>query len=245
MTLIAAQPAGGALCVLGAGKCDDVDLPRLARQFATIHLVDLDGEVMERACARQPRHVRDALVLHGGIDLSGLLERLDDWGDAFPDDHSLHEAVYRATRSVADALGGPFQVTLSTCVLSQLVVPFRLAWAAAENTWSRLNAAITAVHVGVLTRITAAGGAACLVFDVLSSDEAPGLPALQHLSPAELHAAARSGDMVLQPDPAQLLAEIGNLGISAPGAGPRLSEPWLWDTGSALHLVYALSFRRA
>src|SRR5688572_31213165 len=73
MALIPQQPAGGSLCVLGAGKCDDLDLPRLADRFAAIHLVDIDGEAMERARDRQPARVRDAIVLHGDIDVSGLL----------------------------------------------------------------------------------------------------------------------------------------------------------------------------
>jgi len=248
MTLVASHAEGGALCVLGAGNCDDLDLPRLARQFATIHLADLDGEAMERARARQPPAVRDALVLHGGVDLSGLLDRLDDWGDAFPDDYALHEAVYRATCAVAEALGGPFQATLSTCALSQLAVPFRMAWAAPESTWSKLNAAITAIHVGVLARITASRGAAWLVFDALSSAEAPGLLALRDRPAAELRTAvtagARSGAMVLQPEPTELLDQICNLGISAPERCPSLTEPWLWDTGTALHLVYALGFQK-
>src|SRR6187399_585339 len=47
MALIPEQPAGGTLCVLGAGRCDDLDLPRLARRFTRIHLVDLDGKAME------------------------------------------------------------------------------------------------------------------------------------------------------------------------------------------------------
>jgi len=248
MTLIPPQPAGGALCVLGAGKCDDLDLPRLARQFSRVHLVDIDEEALERARARQPPSVRDALVLHGGVDLSGLLEHLDDWGDAFPDDHSLPEAVYRATRAVTAALGGPFAVALSTCVLSQLVVPFRTAWAAPESTWRKLNAALTAIHVGVLARVTARGGAVRLVFDVLSSAEAPRLLELRNSSPAELRAAvdagARKGDVLLQPDPTQLLSQIRSLELSAPGVGLILTEPWLWDTGTALHLVYALAFQR-
>lgn len=248
MTLIPQETARGTLCVLGAGKCDDLDLPRLARRFAEIHLVDIDGEAMQRARDRQPRAVRDAIVLHGAVDLSGLLERLDEWGEAFPNDDALHEAVYSASLRVAAAIGGPFEVTLSTCVLSQLMVPFQTAWAASQSTWSKLEAAITAVHVGVLARITAARGAASLVIDVLSSNEVPGLTALRGRSTEELQASveasAKSGALALHPDPAALLLQIANSGVAAPDPRPSLTSPWLWDTGAALHLVYALNFRR-
>jgi hypothetical protein len=248
MALMAAEPSGGTLCVLGAGRCDDLDLPRLARTFAAIHLVDLDSEAMERARDRQPERVRDAIVLHGGVDLSGLLTRLDEWGDAFPDDHTLHQAVFSAAHAVVNTLGGPFDVTFSTCVLSQLLVPFQNAWTASEETWNKLVAATTAAHIGILVHATASRGAASLVFDVLSSDEVPGLRTLRDHPSEELQAAidagSRSGAMVLQPDPRIMLAQIEQSGVAAPEPRPRLTGPWLWDIRTALQLVYALSFRR-
>jgi hypothetical protein len=247
MASIPAEPAGGTLCVLGAGKCDDLDLPRLAHRFTAIHLVDLDGEALEGARDRQPTNVRDAIVLHGGVDLSGLLGRLDEWGEAFPDDDALHEAVFGAPAAVVDRLGGPFDVTLSTCVLSQLVLPFQNAWAMSEDTWAKLTAAAVAVHVGVLTRATASRGAASLVFDVLSCGSTSELGAFRDRPSEELAVKVedqvRSGAVALQPDPTTLLSLIGNSGIAAP-PGPSLSGPWLWDIGPTLQLVYALGFRR-
>jgi hypothetical protein len=248
MALMPAEPAGGTLCVLGAGKCDDLDLPRLAERFSEIHLVDLDGEAMERARDRQPARVRDAIVLHPNVDLSGLLTRLDEWGDAFPDDQTLHQVVFGAAHTVVDALGGPFGVTFSTCVMSQLMVPFQNAWTTSGETWSKLFAATAAVHVGILAHATAPRGDACLVFDVLSSDNAPALTALRGRPAEEIQAAvdagARSGAMRLEPDPRDMFAQIRHSGVAAPEPFPRLTGPWLWDTSSALQLVYAISFRR-
>ena len=40
--------AGGKLCLLGAGHCNDVDLERLAATFAEIHLVDIDAQGARR-----------------------------------------------------------------------------------------------------------------------------------------------------------------------------------------------------
>lgn len=248
MALIPAEPAGGTLCVFGAGKCEDLDLPRLAHRFTSVHLVDLDGEAIERARDRQPSSVRDVIVLHGGVDLSGLLGRLDAWGDAFPDDEALHEAVFGAPAAVVDALGGPFDVTLSTCVLSQMVIPFQKAWAASDDTWARLTAATTAVHVGSLARATAPDGAVSLVLDVLSCDGASELSAFRDRPSEELEACvesqARAGAVVLEPDPSTLLSLIADSGLAAP-PGPHRTGPWLWDIGQTLQLVYAIGFRRS
>lgn len=242
------QPGGGSLCVLGAGKCDDLDLPRLAQKFATLHLVDLDLEAMERARDRQPAKVRDAIVLHGGVDLSGLLPRLDEWGDAFPDDRSLPDAVFNATHAVVGELGGPFDVTLSTCVLSQLILPFQNAWVAPAETWSKLVAVIAAIHIGILSRATAPGGAAVLVFDVLSSSDLSELTGFGDRSSAELQAAldaaSQSGAITLQPDPGALLAQIRDSGVAALQPAPDLTGPWLWDIGTTVQVVYGLCFRR-
>lgn len=248
MALIPSDRAGGKLCVLGAGKCDDLDLPGLADRFAEIHLVDLDGEAMARARDRQPARVRDLIVPHADVDLSGLLSKVDEWAENFPDDRSLHQTVFSAAHALVAGLGGPFDVTLSTCVLSQLLLPFQDTWAASEETWSKLDAVAMAVHLGTLAHATVSRGTACLVFDVLSSDAAPALKALRDQSSEQLLAAvnagARAGDIVAHPDPQSMLAQIRHSGVAAQEPGPELSGPWLWDTGLALQLVYAITFRR-
>ena len=232
--------------MFGAGKCDDLDLPQLTERFARVHLVDLDGEAMERARDRQPARVREAIVLHGDVDLSGLLAHLDEWGEAFPDDGTLAQTVFGAVHDIVGALGGPFDVTLSTCVMSQLMGPFQTAWTASEEIWGKLVAATSAAHLAVLAHSTAAGGDSILVFDVLSSDEAPELTELHDRSSEELQRAIdsrlQSGAIALQPDPGTLVAQITGSGLAAMLRDPRLTGPWLWDTGAAMQLVYALAF---
>ena len=173
---------------------------------------------------------------------------MDEWAEAFPDDRTLHQTVFSAAHAVVASLGGPFDVTLSTCVLSQLLLPFQDTWAASEETWGKLDAAAMAVHLGTLAHATVSRGAAYLVFDVLSSDAAPGLTALRDHSREQLQAAVNesvhSGDVVPHPDPENMLAQIRHSGVAARDPAPELSGPWLWDTGLALQLVYAIAFRR-
>jgi hypothetical protein len=244
--LVAAASRGGDLCVLGAGNGSDLDLPALAERAAQIHLVDLDGEALGRCRDGAPAALRDRLVLHAGVDLSGFTDRLDEWGDSFPAEADLGRAAQPAIHGILRQLGRTFDVVASTCAMSQLAVPYHRAWVLPVSAWTSLHAAITAVHLATIAGATAPGGTGLLIFDVLSSKSAPELRALEGQGPGNLAAFveghARQGGR-LDPDPQGLLARLATLGrlVSA----PSLSEPWLWNIGAETQLVYGLSFRRA
>src|SRR5689334_7106586 len=53
---------GARVAVVGAGNGDDVPLARLAARAGEVHLVDLDGDAVRAAVARQPRRVRARLT---------------------------------------------------------------------------------------------------------------------------------------------------------------------------------------
>ena len=217
MDLVGEGGAERRLLVLGVGNASDLDLPLLTERFREVHLVDLDGAALERAKARQPEPVQARLVLHPDVDLSGLLERLDDWGDAFPEPRLLGATAVAAARALVARLGS-FDVVLSTCVLSQLGLPFRRNWVAPASTWANLSAALNAVHLATLAGCTARRGV--LVFDV------------------------QEHDGVATPDPEQVLAQLRSPGLAALVASPRLSAPWQWQLGSSLQTVYAIEFVR-
>lgn len=245
MGLVTSVQGARNICVFGAGNCADVDLELLSATFQRVHLVDLDGDALERARDRQSSSVRERIVNHPDVDLSGLLERLDTWGESFPPDAELGPAAVAAARRLVAGLGQQFDVTLSSCVLSQLVIPFQFAWVMPEIAWSKLEAVTTAVHLTTLSGSTAAGGSGFLAFDVASSDAAPELLQLTESSPEALQAfverEVEAGSLELHPDPTHLLAQVA----ASPSlmSAPQLTLPWLWNIRSAHQLVYCLSFR--
>ena len=247
-TPAAAEPAGE-IVIFGAGNGSDLDLPRLLETFREIHLVDLDGEAVERARQELPAAQRARVIPRAPVDLSGFMSHLDEWGESLPDDATLGRTAFAAARAIVAALGRDFDVALSTGALSQLIVPFHRAWISSQASWERLDAAIVAVHLATLVLSTRAGGRGVLAFDVLSSKDAPALLALAGRSSSELQAAIdaqalAAGNITLHPQPMTLLSQLQFPGMASMVQEPQLTSPWLWDLGDALQLVYALHFRR-
>lgn len=244
--LVGAASRGGDVGVLGAGNGSDLDLPALAERFATLHLVDLDGEALERCRAGAPPALRPRLVLHPDVDLSGFTEHLDDWGEAFPTEAELGRAAQPAIHGILRRLGRTFDVVVSTCALSQLAAPYHRAWILPASDWANLHAAVTAVHLATLVGATKPGGSGILIFDVLSSRSIPALRDLDGAQPEAVAAFAErhtSGGGRMDPEPAGLLARLAGLGRLA--RAPRLTAPWLWNIGAETQLVYGLVFSRS
>ncbi len=248
MNLLTELPAGGRVCIFGAGNCNDIDLEQLAHAQREIHLVDLDGEALERSRERQSSAVRDKLRLHPDVDLSGLLQHLDDWGDRFPDRAELGKSAVLAAQRVLTQLGARFSAVISTCVLSQLGGPFRRTWVTSRSNWADLLSALQAVHLASVAGSLEPGGRALLVFDTSSSKDAPALAAQTELSARELAAFAEAehsrGRLAFEPAPENVVALLKSPGLAALASEPEVGLPWLWDLGDALQLVYSVGFRK-
>ena len=236
----------GTLVVFGAGNCSDIDLERLTATFGAVHLVDLDPEALERARERQSENARDRIVTHGNIDLSGFLARIDDWGERLPPPAELGPLAVQASKGILQRLGERFDVSLSSCVLSQLVHPFRRSLVLSGAEWVQLEAAFTGLHLTTLAGATRSGGHGLVVFDVLSSAEAPELETVQNADSNDLQMfVMREIDRDrLRPDPWNLARQLAARGPMNLFASPRLTPPWLWDIRTGLQLVYALAFDR-
>jgi hypothetical protein len=226
------------LAVLGAGNCNDIDLPRLAEAFGEIHLVDMDGTALARAVARQPDDVRPRLHRHA-VDLSGLpARRLGRWRRVPPAATEIEAAAGAALDSILTKLGGPFDVVASTCVLTQMAFALREALGERHPALEAARFALMRTHLSTLVGLTAPGGVALFASDVVSSttyalDEAAGR------APTDLlRDVVASGAAYFAANPelvAGLLAEVGT---------PELLEPWLWTGPLArTYLVYALRVR--
>jgi hypothetical protein len=248
MSLVAELPQGDTLCVFAAGNADELDLERLATDFREVHLVDLDGEALVRVRDLQSTGLRSKIVLHEGVDASGVLEHLDAWGDCFPERAELSRVATEAAQSIVHGLGVTFPAVISACALNRFALPFQRAWLASRNHWAALLSTMRAIHLATLAGAARSGGRCLLALDVASSRDMPALAEQRNRAADELsefvHEALDAGALHLRPDPGTLIAQLASPGMRALVSEPRLSEPWLRHREAETELVYGLIFDR-
>ncbi|HTV20162.1 MAG TPA: hypothetical protein VMG12_15870 [Polyangiaceae bacterium] len=239
---------GPRLCVLGAGNCGDLDLERLATRYRSIHLVDIDAEALERARQRQSAATRAALVSVAPLDLSGLLEPLERWKNMqmTPDEMLAHPG--RSAANIADSIGGPFDVVVSACVLSQMHLSVRHGLGDSHPLFQAAGYTLNLTHLHTLARLAAPGrGVALLVSDVATEQMAPleragALRDLRGLLEHQLSAGAVFD--AVRPDTLVAIA-CDDPGLVREFGLSNIVDAWVWKNGPRRSfLVYALELPR-
>ncbi len=245
VTDLALRAEGGPAAVLGAGNCNDVDLPTLASRFQEVHLVDLDGEALRGATLREPEEVRAKLVPHGGVDLSGLLDLLAGWDHAPPSPAEIDAAVGRrraGSRSGRRARSLPLELPAHADDPVD-----RGSARGAAPTRRRSRARPPDGSPPAVARSLRRDGLGVIVSDMVSSDTVPGL----HATPpgalrARMEALVRGKNFFTGANPYVLAAALTTQPDLAPLVRDvALVEPWLWQIAERRsYLVFAVAFRR-
>ena len=270
--LLRKNPRGARLCVLGAGNCNDLDLPELAGHFGEIHLVDLDATATRNAT--RPLGLAN-LIVHAPLDITGIAAILSTWGMPRPTDAAITHAIQLAepgeaafmdgglvsecrkprqdTSATNDSmtpftlrdLAGTFDVVLSPCVLSQLLVSAREALGHQHPRYPQLRRAIQLGHARLITRLLRPGGRGVMLVDAVSSERAERLAQLG--SGEERQALAEWIEQGLHfpgLEPATIARVVSE---AAPGAAVELDtdRPWVWRLGERkAFVVYACQWTR-
>jgi hypothetical protein len=177
--LVSSAPS---LCVLGAGNCNDLDLRQLATSFANMHLVDLDGESLDRGVARQQLDSAVGIHVHGGVDLTGLIGLMDRWkslGSA--PEQQVRQFLQQPASSVPASLAGltgTMDVVASACVLSQLVDSVASVLGQTHPCFLDMVFLLRREHLRLMLDLLRDSGQGVLITDFVSSDRARLLRAL-------------------------------------------------------------------
>jgi hypothetical protein len=247
------------ICLLGAGNCNDLELPQLLDTFSEVHLVDLDGEALRAGVKRQFDSTPAAknstrLILHPEFDVTGIAEALSHWRDESPtaisrpstsdDVEPLFQAI-RSTRWPAE-WQATFSRAASLCLLSQLFEPFTLALGENHPRWLDLITEVRRQHLRMLIELVRPGGMAVLISDIVSSDT---FPPLGQIPSDQLPGVIK--DLIqqqnfftgLNPFVIQSLFQTDHE-LAAQVSRVRLVKPWLWHLGPRSYAVCALQIHR-
>jgi hypothetical protein len=236
--LSGAPSSPGRLCVLGAGKCNDLDLTRLSQAFREVHLVDLEAPALASAVSREPPEVRRHLLPHAPVDLSVLSpKRASKWQRRAPTPAELEATAESALQSILARLPGPFDVVVSACVLTQLGFALNQSFRDSHPFAGALRLSIVRTHLRTLLGLTAPQGRALFVSDLTASSHYPALASLPPDAPLDVVlravVAQRAFYQVARPELiSELLRELFE-------QTPSPLAPWLW-TGplQRTYLVY-------
>jgi hypothetical protein len=241
---------GGKFIALGAGNCNDLELRRLLDAFDEVHLVDIDREALSAACERQGVNGAAGLRLHAPVDLTGIAPIVSTWKRTdtprLPD---VRHAIDASDKALTPDLTGPFDVVLSSCVLSQIVGYATDTLGGDRHPgFADLVRAIRTRHLRLMVDLLKPGGTGLLLCDLVSSDSLDVLPRVpEHELPGLIQKIAREGNFFSGLFPDALLAALQNKATVATRLRDvRLLPPWLWRLGPRRSfLVYAVRFRRA
>jgi hypothetical protein len=236
--------AGGRLCVLGAGRCNDLDFERLVPSFPEIHLVDLDAAAVRAAIRRQPAALRPKLRVHAPVDLSGLSKRLKKWRQAAPSAASLEATASATASALVAGLSGPFDVVVSACMLTQMSFHVRDVLGDGHPMLAAVRTCLVDVHLSTLVGLTAPGGVGLLVTDLASSTyvSLDAVASEQSLRDVMQRIVA-SGKFYHAANPLLIQRAFARHALAD---RPELLDPWLWTgANDRTYLVSAYRVCRA
>ena len=237
------QSVSARLCVLGAGNCNDLDLTDLTSRFAQVHLVDLDQQGLVKGVERQILPDPERLILHGGFDITGILKTLANWQRNRPKQESIDYCVREAMAFVGLPFLGRFEVTISTCLLTQIIDSV-VSITGSNSIPFKLIQALRLRHLRLLAELLLPGGVGILVTDF----------ALTHGhttksrkgSPQDGNDPLCQGSHFLGVSPKELYKMVKNdIALQSVLHQAQITPPWFWQQNYRRSLlVTAIQFRR-
>ena len=239
--------APGRLCILGAGNCNDLDLPHLSTQFDEIHLVDVDSEAVSLGIARQHFDTDPRLVQHKEVDLSGIADLIARWHvDQSPAEADIERCMKQAATASYPDLPSACDVVASTGLLTQLFDSASTRLGERHPRLLELLVRIRTRHIQLLFECLRPGGFAILISDFVSSETIPDLADIpEDELPEKIAAAIRARNFFTGAHPGVLQSMFTSESTIAPLAcDVEMHGPWRWDLGPRVYAVCAIRARK-
>lgn len=173
--LIAARsPAGknARVALLGAGNCNDVDLPQVLEHAAQVHLIDIDAHAITAARERLDEAQRERVKLLAPVDLSGLLPTWHQARMRVPSFAEVDGWSAQGAAKVVETVNDAFDLVVSCCVLTQMSWGLRQSLGANHPLETQAREALVGAHLRSLVAL-APGVKALLISDMISTEYFP------------------------------------------------------------------------
>lgn len=229
------------VAILGAGNCNDLDLPRLAESFAATDLFDLDAKALTRGIRSQSMESSPCLFQRGNVDFTGILSRLAKLQQRSDRKAELRELLELA--SCIPSLGNEasYDLVVSACVLTQMISSAVMALGQSEPLLPLLVLTMRKTHFRLLCDLVTSHGTVIFISDLVSSDSCPAL--LEHPEDGLqvlMETVIRQRNFFTGLNPYAILGMLDETVDEL-----CLHKPWLWQlSDQRTALVYALVFRR-
>jgi hypothetical protein len=231
--LLDAGPRGGRLCLLGAGNCLDIDIPRLLDRFSQLTLVDIDPIAMDFGIKSQmaDRPFDLDRVQCCAMDLCGWTavpeSVLQSLQSPTPMWQEILSSISTYKAPIQDS--EPFDVVASMCILSQIMAP---ALTIATNDPTQLSIVVQCrrAHLDLMWKLAGDHGALVLITDFVATDSSPELWYMESNQLADkMMQLIREGNFFSGVNPRIIASEIASHPRVKTGAARvHLHPPWLW-----------------
>lgn len=239
MALVEAVPRGGRVALVGAGNCNDYDLPRLAERFASIDLIDVD----EEAVAAAARVAGGTVTVRAPADVGGI----GPVAEGLRAGASVSWAAEQLGPGQVPAGLGGYDLVVSAGVLTQAMRSVADVIGEDHAETRDLVLAVRSGHVRSLLEMVRPGGRVLLATEVVSNEV---LPEIDSAADADLGGilfkAIVRGDVFLGVSPAALSSWLSSeRPLGARLMRPGVVGPWRWrQSPSRTFLVIAFLLRR-
>ena len=139
-----------------------------------------------------------------------------------------------------------FDLVLSPCVLSQLLIGIRDAIGSSHPHYSALRAAMRRRHLRAIVDLLAPGGSGVLIVDLASTEDFPGLARVNDNNDDVsdlMRTLVEQRKCFAALAPAEIRRAMQPLVNSGQVSNPRFTRPWIWHLGPhKAFLAYAVLF---
>ncbi len=233
----------GALCLLGAGNLNDVDLRELLIHFREIMLVDVDVAALQNGIARQRLADDERIRIVAPVDVTGIFASLSSLDRATPASGEFIDRCLRTLEHLPNLrLGKQFDVVGSIGLLTQLIESVVGSVGESHLHFWKIVEAVRRQHVRLLLELARPGGSMVLVTEVVSSDSLPDLLTTGEADlPRLLRQAIAAGNFFTGTNPAAWQHFVR----TDPALQPRLANcqfepPWLWQFVARTYAVMGI-----